>query len=160
MLCVTLLCSTAALPASAANAWVWTDGNGRRVYSDTPPPANISDKQILQRPGLVPPPPPVAPSPATKPMGERLPKANATEDPKAKPPAQTDEASRKAIETKNAEIRAENCKRARASLNTINSGRRLVTTNEQGQQVPLTANDKAEETARLERIIEENCSGE
>jgi len=46
---------------------------------------------------------------------------------------------------------------AQASLSTLNSGRRLVTTNEQGQQITLTASDKAEEASRLEQIISENC---
>jgi hypothetical protein len=162
VLCAALLTGTLALPASAANTWVWTDGNGRKVYSDTPPPASVSDRQILQRPGLAPPPPPpaAAPSPAAKPSGQTAPKVSPAGDPKGKTPAQSEEARRKAIETKNAEIRAENCKRARASLNTLNSGRRLVTTNEQGQQVPLTASEKAEEAARLEQIVAENCSGE
>lgn len=170
VLCAAMLNGFAALSVHAAGAWVWMDGNGRKVYSDVPPPASVAERQILQRPGMPAIQPPVAVEPAAttpKPAGnaqgapaassQPSGKAPPADDKKSKEAAQAEEARRKATEAKNAEIRADNCKRAQASLGTLNSGRRLVTTNEQGQQVVLTASDKAEEVSRLEKIIAENC---
>lgn len=170
VLCAAMLNGFAALSVHAAGAWVWVDGNGRKVYSDLPPPASVAERQIIQRPGMPTIQPPAAEQPAAtaaKPAGN-LPastpaggqpadKATPGDDKKRKEAAQAEEARRQATEAKNAEIRADNCKRAQASLSTLNSGRRLVTTNEQGQQITLTASDKAEEASRLERIISENC---
>lgn len=170
VLCAAMLNGFAALSVHAAGAWVWVDGNGRKVYSDLPPPASVAERQIIQRPGMPTIQPPAAEQPAAtaaKPAGnlpgstpaggQSADKAALADDKKRKETEQAEEARRKATEAKNAEIRADNCKRAQASLNTLNSGRRLVTTNEQGQQITLTASDKAEEASRLERIISENC---
>lgn len=170
VLCAVMLNGFAALSVHAAGAWVWVDGNGRKVYSDLPPPASVAERQILQRPGMPAIQPPAAEQPAataakpagnlsgsTPASGQPADKAASAEDKKRKETEQAEEARRKATEAKNAEIRADNCKRAQASLNTLNSGRRLVTTNEQGQQVALTASDKADEISRLEQIIAENC---
>ena len=41
-----LACSSAAMAQ-----WQWIDGTGRKVFSDTPPPASIPDKSILRKPG-------------------------------------------------------------------------------------------------------------
>ena len=36
---------------SAQAQWQWVDGTGRKVFSDTPPPADLPEKSILKRPG-------------------------------------------------------------------------------------------------------------
>src|SRR5215831_112636 len=38
-----------AMPAFAQ--WAWRDGSGRTVYSDQPPPSNITSDQIMRQPG-------------------------------------------------------------------------------------------------------------
>ncbi|MFZ9335598.1 MAG: DUF4124 domain-containing protein [Burkholderiaceae bacterium] len=41
-----------ALCASLAHAqWMWTDAQGRRVYSDRPPPPDIPERNVLRQPG-------------------------------------------------------------------------------------------------------------
>ena len=123
VLCAAMLNGFAALSVHAAGAWVWMDSNGRKVYSDLPPPASVAERQILQRPGMPAIQPPAAEQPAVaaKPAGN-LPvsapaggqpadKAAPGDDKKSKEAAQAEEARRKATEAKNAEIRADNCKR-------------------------------------------------
>ena len=41
----------ALLPLEAASQWVWTDKDGRKVFSDRAPSADVPDKNILKRPG-------------------------------------------------------------------------------------------------------------
>lgn len=36
---------------SAVAQWTWLDKDGRKVYSDTAPPAGVPDKSIIKRPG-------------------------------------------------------------------------------------------------------------
>ena len=36
---------------TALAQWTWLDKDGRKVFSDTPPPAEILDKNIIKRPG-------------------------------------------------------------------------------------------------------------
>lgn len=143
---------------AAPSGWVWTDDRGQRVYSDQPPPAAVPDSRILQRPSLRPTPlapgddvpPAAAPKPAAPTPTAATPSAAPAEDAKAKQ-------EREAMEKRNAEIRADNCRRARAGLATLQSGRRLVTTDEQGRRVTMTSEMKAAERARLEGVVRENC---
>src|SRR5665647_1415222 len=47
-----LLMGAACLISVAASAqWQWTDKDGRKVFSDRAPPADILDKNIIKRPG-------------------------------------------------------------------------------------------------------------
>ena len=43
------ICAAMAAPALAQ--WQWIDNTGRKVFSDTAPPASVPDKNILKRPG-------------------------------------------------------------------------------------------------------------
>ena len=42
-----LLC----IASSSMAQWQWLDRSGRKVFSDRPPPADISEKNIIKRPG-------------------------------------------------------------------------------------------------------------
>jgi len=170
VLCAVMLNGFAALSVHAAGAWVWVDGNGRKVYSDVPPPASVAERQILQRPGMPAIQPPAAVEPAAttpKPAGnaqgapaassQPSGKAPSADDKKSKEAAQAEEARRKATERRNAEIRADNCQRAQTSLATLNTGGRLATVNESGQRIVMDEGMRAAERARLEQIIRDNC---
>lgn len=160
-----LLTAVSTLPAHAAGAWVWVDESGRKVYSDLPPPASVSDRQIVQQPTagarIAPLPAAASDTPASAPSAATPaaapPKPDPAEEKKRKEAQQAEEARRKAVEAKNAEIRAENCKRATSAISTLKSNMRLMTTDAQGRQVIMSSQTRSDETRRLEQIIAENC---
>lgn len=150
-----------ALPVLATTPWQWIDSAGRRVYSDTPPPASVPTKNIVKQPGARPyTQPGIEPSANQEnPVpGAAKPKAGETPDDKSKREAdKTEAAQRKAQEEKNAAMRAENCQRAQISLATLQSGVRLVTTNALGEPVVMDDAQREQESQRLRGIIAENC---
>ena len=52
LLRLTLLGLACTLPAVGFAQWQWIDNNGRKVFSDQSPPANIPAKNILRQPGV------------------------------------------------------------------------------------------------------------
>lgn len=153
-----------AAQASAATDWLWLDSSGHKVYSDTPPPPSVPDKNVLQRPGrtayLPPadtPAPPAAPpgkgaAAATKAPAEDPAKARAKRDTEA-----ADAAKRQADEQRDAAARADTCSRARNNLATLNTGMRLATVNAQGEQEVMDDTTRAAEVQRLQQVMQENC---
>lgn len=150
---------------AAGNGWVWVDASGRKIYSDMPPPPAVSDKHILQRPGQ--PRPAVvdqtetaAPAKPASPRGQTAP-APTKEDPvalkKKREQDQAAEEARKLQEAKNADIRADNCKRAQSQQAMLQSGVRMHTMGPQGE--PLVYDDamRAKEMARMQQVIADNC---
>jgi hypothetical protein len=144
--------------AQAGPTWVWLDENGRRVASDMPPPATVPDQRILRRPA--------APASATAPSAAPAAPA-ATATPARPAPAGgtaagrlTDEQLRQQVEQRNAQIRADNCQRARASLESLQAGasQPLYMVNEQGQRVTLDEAMKRAESVRLRQIVRDNCA--
>ncbi|WP_310313708.1 DUF4124 domain-containing protein [Hydrogenophaga palleronii] len=142
--------------------WQWVDNTGRKVFSDTPPPAGIPDKNVLQRPG---PRAPVAPS--TQP-DEAAPAAAAPAAPK--PPAKdeqleakkrqaeaAEEAKKKAEEARIAQLRADNCQRAQRAKATLDSGVRIATTNAKGEREIMDDTAREAETRRLNDIMRNDC---
>lgn len=158
-----LLCVSAW--AQASGAWSWLDERGQRVFSDTPPPQSVPDHRILQRPAAMPSArgaasanAPTVPSNATPPV-PASPTTGATPEDEAKQQAliRQIEAEARAVDKRNAEIRAENCQRAKAALSALASSHRLVTVNEKGQRVTMDQNMRNAERARVEQAIAENC---
>lgn len=151
-----LLGATLAMPAAAQ--WKWKDARGQIQYSDIPPPAGTSEKDILQRPGSsarqV-----AAPAKAAVPASSAS--APKTTDPeleaKRKKAEQEEAAKKKADEEKLAVARAENCKRAKGYLRTLDDGIRIARTNEKGERELLDDKARAEETQRTKEIIASDC---
>ncbi|WP_440225598.1 DUF4124 domain-containing protein [Dokdonella sp. MW10] len=52
--------------AMAAQVYSWTDANGVKHYSDSPPPANVDAKKLNVRTGVTSPTPEAQPDPSTK----------------------------------------------------------------------------------------------
>lgn len=154
-----LVCSSAALAQ-----WQWIDGTGRKVFSDTPPPANIPDKNILRQPGaLTVAPPPAAVEAATgavagaTPAAPRIPARDPELEAKKKQAEQAEEAKKKAELERVAKVRAESCERARKAKITMESGVRLATTNAKGERVIMDDQAKAAESQRMDSIIRSDC---
>jgi hypothetical protein len=51
LLRLTLLGLALALPAAGFAQWQWIDQDGRKVFSDQPPPVEVPAKSILRQPG-------------------------------------------------------------------------------------------------------------
>lgn len=154
LLVVAAVCS---LSFSASAQWQWIDQNGRKVFSDRPPPVDVPDKNILKQPksfaGVVDTPAAAAAAtPTAKPNGldkelvER--KRQVTE-------AET--AKRKAEEDRMARMQAESCARARQAKAGVDAGGRIARTNEKGEREFLDDADRAAEAQRIQAVIDVDC---
>jgi type IV secretory pathway VirB10-like protein len=133
---------------SAASAqWVWKEGE-RKVFSDTPPPASVAEKNILKRPGFNA--PPVAPPAAAA----EAPAEGAAAAPVAAP--QVPKVDR-AEEQRVAKMRADSCERARKAKATMDSGVRLATTNAKGEREIMDDKARAAEARRMDDIMRSDC---
>ena len=150
----------AALPAAAQ--WKWKDARGQVVISDVPPPREIPDRDVLQKPDLVTRRPANQPTPvASAPAPEVTAKAKVDPELEArKKKAEQDQVDKSKVEEeKVAAQRAENCKRAKAHQASLDSGIRLSRTNEKGEREILDDKQRAEEVARTRQIISSDCRG-
>ncbi len=166
----------AVMAASAQAQWQWIDNTGRKVFSDTAPPASIPDKNILKRPGApapmaAVPTAPAAPAPAGNGSGTGGGETAAT--PPASPPpapavdkelearkkeAEAAEAAKKKQEAeRQARARADNCQRARNAKATLDSGQRVAINNAKGEREVMDDARRASETQRLQQIISSDC---
>jgi hypothetical protein len=156
-----LLAVATALACSAAAAqWQWVDGSGRKVFSDTPPPPSIPDKDILKRAGAVNGTPAVV-SPAAKPeAAPPVPQISGRDEQleaKRKEAEAQEQALKKVEADRVAKARQENCERAKRSKATLDSGVRMATTNAKGEREIMNDAARAAETQRLTEIIRSSC---
>ena len=165
----------------AAAQWQWIDKDGRKVFSDRPPPQDIPEKSILKQPGgnlsraqqqrSV----PAADAPAGQPPAEGAPgsaaaasapkpaasapgsgKDKALEEKKAQAEA-AEAAKKKAEDEKIAKAKADNCVRAQQAKAAFDSGKPITQANAQGERIFLDEAGRASETKRLESIIASDC---
>jgi hypothetical protein len=148
-----------ALPAEAQ--WKWRDKAGRIQYSDVPPPATVSEHDVLQRPlgvqrrldAM-----PAASSPTAAASAATEGKAVDPElEAKRRKAEQDEEAKRKAEQERAAAARADNCVRARGYLRTLDDGIRIARTNDKGEREILDDKARAEEARRTRDIIASDC---
>jgi hypothetical protein len=156
----------AGFAGTAAAQWKWRDAKGTTHISDMPPPPEVADKDIMQRPkapparSSVPGAAPAGPAPAsTVALPGRA--ASAAVDPeldaRMKKAEQERQAAQKKEEDKVAAQRADNCARARESMRTLDSGTRLVRINDKGEKEVLDDKMRAEETQRARNVINSDC---
>lgn len=145
---------------SALAQWQWLDASGRKVYSDTPPPINVPEKDILRRAGPTVAAPAAGPVPAANPSA--APQISGRDGPleaRKKQAEAQEQAQKKAEADKLAQIRQDNCERARRGKATLESGVRMVTTNAQGEREVMDDAARAAETQRINEIIRSSCFG-
>lgn len=152
------------LAPSAMAQWKWRDASGKVQYSDLPPPPGTAEKDILLRPpaprrdivvrqtGLAASAPAPAASAPSQPSRAEL-------EQQARQKQQEAEAAkrRKEEELKQAEARAENCRRATAQLRLLEEGVRLTRPNEAGENVVLDERQRAEELRRTRAVMAADC---
>lgn len=159
MVALLLILGTAlSLPASAQ--WMWRDAQGKPVFSDRPPPADIPDRNIVQRPSgaarAAPPAPAAAPAASATPAP---PSGQDKELEQRRQQAEAAEAARqKAAQEAQAKARAENCARARQNKASLDSGIRITRTNAQGEREFLDDAQRAAEQRRTQDIIARDCT--
>lgn len=146
------------LPWAGAGAtgaqWQWLDDQGRRVYSDTPPPPSVPERRVLQRPSPRAPAPAAADGAARATIPPPLP-GGAPSAPRPSEPA--DAERRRAEQAQWSRARADNCERARRAKSTLETGVRIATVNERGERVILDETARAAEARRLDRIMATDC---
>lgn len=157
-----------ALPLSASAQWQWVDNNGKKVFSDQPPPTDIPEKNILRRAGPSPSaraPAPVTPAPEGSSDAAAVPKAAAPKptgvdkelEEKTKK-AEAEQKAKEAAETaKVAKAKAESCARAREGKATIDSGIRLAKVNAKGEREIMDDAARAAEQKRVQSVIDSDC---
>ncbi len=156
---ITVACGCA---TAAWGQYSWIGKDGRKVYSDQPPPAGISDKNVLQRPSAA----AVArqaaaAAPAASSAGPtpRAAKADDAKELAAKMKQADDaEATRQQVEQDRiARVKSDNCMRAQQAQATYTSGAPLSHINAQGERVLLDDSARMAETQRLGGIIASDC---
>ncbi|MEP7058735.1 MAG: DUF4124 domain-containing protein [Caldimonas sp.] len=161
-----------ALPADAQTQWKWRDKTGRTQYSDLPPPPSVPEQDILARPNsakgrviVLPQPASAASAAASAPLAVASAASSAfapkTSDPELeakRKKAEADQAAKvKAEEAKVAAARSENCARAKGQMRSLDSGVRIVRTNEKGEREFLDDKQRADETKHTRDVIAADC---
>ena len=151
---------------SAVAQYQWIDKDGRRVFSDRAPPADVPAKNILSQPRGS------ATKAAAPAAVEAAAPAASTAVAAAKPPAPgvdkaleekkkqaeaADAAKQKADEARQAAARADNCKRAQGAKATLDSGMRMARVNAQGEREVLDDTQRGAELKRVNDIIAASC---
>lgn len=159
-----ILTLLSALSVAVTAQWQWTDPNGRRVFSDRPPPPEIPAGNILKQPMgravTAQPAASAASAPSSAASVAAAPrlsgKDKALEEKKKQ--AEAAEAERKkAEEEKFQKTRADNCSRARQVKASFDSGARIATVDAKGERVILDEGARAAETKRLQDVIQSEC---
>jgi hypothetical protein len=156
-----LIACACALPVAAGAQWQWIDAQGKKVFSDQPPPMDVPDKNVLKRPGKL----GAAPAPTSAPTAsDAAPPAPAKTsgvdkdlEEKKRKADEAEKAKRAAEEQKIAAARADNCARARQGKATLDSGIRLARVNAQGEREFLDDDARAAEQQRLQAVIASDC---
>src|SRR4051812_2696795 len=138
--------------------WQWVDKDGRKVFSDQPPPAGTPNDKILKRPANRPAEP--EPEEAAKPAAAPVPRLSGKEselEARRKAASAAESEKKKFAEEENAKARADNCARAKTAKATLDSGIRLTQANAKGETEIMDDNARAAESRRLSAAIANNC---
>lgn len=167
-LMLALLCLPGLLLTSPAWAqYKWKDARGQLHVSDLPPPPEIPQRNILQRPTS---PRAAAPTPSATSTAATAPAAAASAAPPASGPTVDPELSKRRQraelqakqkaqedEARQAAQRAENCNRARDQLATYQSGQRLMRLNRAGEREVVDEVTRQAEVRLAQRVIASDC---
>lgn len=172
-----LLLASWAFALSAAAQYQWIGKDGRKVFSDRPPPADVQEKDILKQPGgrrvalpVIPAEPVDAAAsgdPATPAVAAAKPKADpnapkisgkdAELEAKKKKLEEEAAAKKKADDDRVAQARAENCGRAKKAVAQMESGVRVAATNARGEREIMDDNARAVELKRAQSVVDRDC---
>jgi len=137
-----LACALAASTAAFGQLYKWVDKDGKVHYSDQPPPAQQS-KQLNLNTGVASP-----PARSAIERDKEIEKGRVEAREKAKVASEKERKS---------EIDQQNCKAARAYLKTVESGVRVSTMDDKGEQVILDDEQIAAERVKAQKAVDEAC---
>jgi hypothetical protein len=161
MVLAALAGATLLLAAEAQAQWKWRDSRGQIHVSDTPPPRDVADKDVLQRPEVAVRKPvaaaAAAASAASAPAGAARPPVDAELEERRKRAEQDKAARAKSDEQKAAAVRKDNCQRARDQLVTLDSGQRIARIKADGEREILDDDQRAREARRAREVIAAEC---
>lgn len=160
LLRLTLLGLACALPAICLAQWQWIDNDGRKVFSDQSPPANIPAKNILRQPGVKGTPVATEATAETVKAPANAPKISGKDnqlEEKKKQAEAAEAEKKKAEEEQLAKARADNCARAKRAKAGIDSGVRIARTNDKGEREIMDDAARAVESKRIEGIMATDC---
>lgn len=160
-----------ALPVLAQ--WQWIDKDGRKVFSDRAPPADVLQKNILTQPGVgVRPASPVTPdaaleatpvsakvasSPAQNSAVQKLSGKDTELEARKKQTADREKAQMQVEADKVAAAKADNCERVRKGQASLLSGVRIAVVNAKGEREFMDDNARLLETQRLQAVADSDC---
>jgi len=162
-----LLCASSLFSASAHAQWQWVDEQGRKVFSDRPPPSQVPVERIQKRPAgahgkttalpATNPPPALASSqPAGRSPGvDKDLQARKTAEQAEQ--AQREKAKEQEQERKLARTRQDNCARAQAAQTALNDGRLMAHTNTEGERGFMDDATREAERQRAQATIASDC---
>jgi len=157
LLCIALIATGLSAAAQTTTPWKWRDKAGQVHISDLPPPRDIAEKDILQRPMVIQ--RQVAAQAAAS--APSAPASGAKADPELEARRQRvrqeQEARAKADDAAQAEVRAENCKRAQSYLRTLEDGRPQFRYTEKGEREVLDDQQRHAEMQRARQTIASDC---
>lgn len=133
--------------------WQWLDKDGHKVFSDRAPPPDIPEKNILERPAVI----PVA-APQSSASAPRLGGIDKELTDKKKKAEEIELARRRAEGEKLATSKADNCARAKRAKASLDSNRPIARSNEKGEPEILDTGARAAELSRIQDIIEADCN--
>ena len=165
-----------AFALSAAAQYQWVGKDGRKVFSDRPPPADIQEKDILKQPGGRRAPaleipvestdaavgtPAASPAVAAKvkadPNAPKISGKDADLQAKKKKLEEEVAAKKKIEDDKVAQNQADNCDRAKKAVATYQSGVRVGITNAKGEREMMDDATRAAETKRMQAVVDRDC---
>ena len=161
--------ATASFALSAFAQWQWIDKDGRKVFSDRSPPAEINEKDILKRPGgrgsvaagaageSAPAVPALTISAAAKGSAPKLTGKDAQLEAKKKQAEDEEAVKKKAEDEKVVAAKADNCNQAKRYLSTLDSGVRMANTNAKGEREIMDDSKRAEEKKRAQGVADTSC---
>jgi len=155
------LLALAAAGAHAQAVWKWRDAAGQLHISDTAPPPGTPAKNIISGPGAgaaqaLSPSVDASSAPASG-IDSALDKKKKALDREKAEQADKAKADRDAAVAKNEAIRKDNCTRAQANLQALQSGQRMAHYNDKGEREILDDSARAAEVKRTQDVVSSNC---
>lgn len=148
----------------ASAQWQWVDKDGRKVFSDRPPPQDIPEKSILKQPQFTvkqarPAAAPASAASETTAAPQAAPgagKDKQLQENKAKADA-AEAAKKKAEEDRIAKARADNCAQAKRAKAQLAPGKLIGHVNAKGERGFMDDETRAAELRRADAVIASDC---
>ncbi|MDR3482856.1 MAG: DUF4124 domain-containing protein [Burkholderiaceae bacterium] len=163
LLQIAVLAASSCMISSALAQWVWLDEHGVKQFTDVAPPANVPQNRILKQPHGAPVPKASEAADKTDDAGAdkavKEPKTTAEKeaDYKKRKLEQAEKDKKAGEEAKRKESNDENCARAKSYLQSLKSGERIKSTDNNGERSYLSDDDRIKEEARAEEAISASC---